>query len=395
MKKSIPLGPWPLGIDNVSDPTSVKVDDKGRAIALCDAVNVDVDRSGDIDRRRGRRPAVALPGLHSLWSGSQATYGVAQAVLYAITPTSARAIGSMPTDEPCYFAEEDGGVIVASRSALMAVGTSTIEPVGVPDASSPSLAPAAIGGLAAGRYAAAVSYLRGDLEGALSPLRTIALQEGQGLQLAGIHAPVGVDRVRVYRTALGGTVLYQCADLVPGTASYLLGNDTLGRQAPTQYLARMQGGDHLALWRGRALVARGRTLVVSEPMNYGLTSPRHGFVQFWSSITMLVGLEGGVYVGTRQGIFFLRGTRPGDWTQERKGALPPVRGQPVVIDGNQLPPNYQQAGRRVAVWVAANGFVLGCDDGSIIEPQGDRVRTPAAINSSICALSRRVTATLT
>lgn len=395
MKKPVQIGPWPLGIDNVSDPTSVRADDKGRPLALVDAVNVDIDRSGDASRRRGPRLVVPLAGLHSGWNGARGAFGVANGTLYALTEASATPLGQLPTNEPCTYADVDSRTVVCQRSGLFEVVASTLRPLAPPDGPLPSLGVAASGGLVAGRYSVAVAYLRGTQEGALSPLRTVVVAEGKGIELGEIAAVADADLARVYRTAPNGTLLQHCADVPLGVPAFVIGQGPLGREAMTQHLARTPGGSLIAAWRGRLLVARGRTLIVSEPMNPGLCSPRHGFVQFADRITMIAAVEAGVFVGTRRGVDFLRGGRPGEWSLEHRGAMPPSPGGLTFIDGNQLPASYQQAGRRVAVWLAGNGFVLGCDDGSLIEPQADRLAIATGAGASICALSRRVTATLT
>jgi hypothetical protein len=395
MKKPTAIGPWPLGIDNVSDPTSVRSDDKGRPIALVDAVNVDIDRSGDAARRRGPRLVVPLPGLHSIWTGQRGTFGVARSILYRLTAAGAVALGQLPSDEPCFYADVDDRTVGSQRLGVFEIVGDQVRPLAPPDGPLPDLTTNPIGGLGAGRYTLAIAYVRNGQEGALSSVRTVTLAEGQGIALGAMEAVADADLARVYRTEPNGAALYHCADVPLGLPRFVIGVGQLGRLATTQFLAQMPGGSFITAWRGLLLIARGRTLIMSQPMNPGLHSPRHGFVQFATRITMLAAVQGGIYVGTRRGVDFLRGGRPAEWTLEEKGALPPAAGGVAYIDGNQLPANYQQAGRRVAVWLAGNGFVLGCDDGSIIEPQGDRLSITAGGTASISALSRRVTATLT
>lgn len=395
MKKPIQIGPWPLGIDNVSDATSVRADDKGRPLALVDAVNVDIDRSGDASRRRGPRLVVPLDGLHSGWSGVHGSFGVANGTLYALTATTATPLGQLPSNDPCTYEDVDARTVVCQRLGLFEVVEAQLRPLAPPDGPLPEVGVAASGGLVAGRYSVAIAYLRGTQEGALSALRTLTVAEGQGIELGEIAAVEGADLARVYRTAPNGTLLQHCADVPIGLPSFVVGQGPLGREAMTQHLARTPGGSMVAAWRGRLLVARGRNLIVSEPMNPGLCSPRHGFVQFPDRLNLIAAVEAGVFVGTRRGVDFLRGGRPGEWSLERRGAKPPSPGGVTYIDGDQLPASYQQAGRRVAIWLAGNGFVLGCDDGSLIEPQADRLTIGTGAGASICALSRRVTATLT
>lgn len=394
MKPEFDLGPWPLGIDNVDDPTALRTDQNGKVIALADAVNVDIDRRGGVLRRRGMTQVQALPGLHSLWSGAQGTYGVAASVLYQLTPTAATPIATLESDDACSYDVLNDTVVIGSRTTLARVQGGIVTPLAIPAPGAPLVAPSPVGSLPGGRYAVGISYLRGGEEGALSPLSFVDLADGQGLQVSVPTAPIGVTAVRIYRTHLAGTVPYQCADVPAGLPSYVVGNDLLGRQAETQFLVPMPPGEHITVWRGRLLVARGRVLVISEPMNYGLTSARSGFVQFDAPIRLVIGVPGGVYVGTRNGVFFLQGPRPGEWRVDQKSSLPPVAGCRAVVDGDQLASDLQLAGRTIGVWLCASGFVLGTDDGTVIEPQAERLSLTPSFSGAMAAHARRFTATL-
>ena len=394
MKPGTKLGPWPLGIDNHSPPTALKHDDKGRMIALRDAVNVNIDESGGVESRQGPRLVFGLPELHSLWSGVLGAFAVSQGTLYAITSAAAVPLATLNSNDPCSYDVLNGSVVVGNRTTLLEVARGAARPLAIAAPGAPAAHAGPAGGLAGGRYAVAVSFVRGDQEGALSALATVQLADGQGITLSNLPSDAGADRIRIYRTALGGTVLYHVTDLPMGMPSYLLGNGQLGRDAPTPWLAPMPPGTNVTVWQGRLLLARGRTLVISEPMNYGLVSPRHGFVQFADPITLVLGVGGGVYVGTRRGVVFLRGSKPSEWQQEVKTLAAPVPHCRGECDGSMLPANYQQSGHRVVVWLASNGFVFGTDEGTVFEPQSDRLRVPTALRGTMVAHERRVTATL-
>lgn len=386
------LGPWPLGIDNVSVETKLKRDQNGRTIALRDAFNVDIDRDGKVSRRRGRALAVALPGLHSVWTGRSASFGVARGVLYVLNAGGATPVTTLGSDDPCDYTELNGAVIVANRTTLIEVTGSGWRRVGVPDAPAPTLAADANGGLPAGRYSLAIAYLRGHEVGALSVLQTVTLAEGQGIRLTLPALDPEATGIRVYRTTPGGAVLYRCTDVPSGLGSYLIGSEPLGSDTPTQYLTRMLPGEFVTYWRGLLLVGRGRTIFWSEPMNYGLTSLRHNFVQLPFRIRMLAGVGGGVFVGSAGGVKFLRGQQPKTWELVDTSGHPPVSRCSTEIDGESLDNDFQQGGQNSALWLADNGFVLGTESGSLIVPQANRLRIPLALSGSLVVHDRRATA---
>ncbi len=394
MKPETLLGPWPLGIDNVSSVDSLKRDDKGRFIALCDALNVDIDRDGGVARRAQPSLIQPLSGLHSLWAEDGQALGVAQSQLYDMAGPDPIPLATLASDDPCSYAVLNDKVVVGNRTTLLLVAQGTARPLSVPDGVMPAAGASVAGGMAAGKYSLAASFVRGGEEGALSGLRSLTLAEGQGIQLVGIAAPADVDMVRIYRTHAGGAVLYHCADVPVAMASYVIGSDRLGRQANTARLTAMEPGHIVAAWNGRLLVARGRTLQVSEPMSYGLRAASSGFVQFAARVTMVGVVPGGVYVGTRQGVVFLRGRQPKEWTQEPKSALAPVPGAQLTLDGSELSKAMQLDGQKVAVWLTEQGFMVGTEDGQVLAPHADRWRIDGASAGRMVAHSRRITATL-
>src|ERR1044072_5759767 len=65
-----PVGPFPVGIDNLNEQGGLQRSDDGkRVIALRAAVNCDTPRSGWPRRRGGYGQIVAGTRVHSLWHG--------------------------------------------------------------------------------------------------------------------------------------------------------------------------------------------------------------------------------------------------------------------------------------------------------------------------------------
>lgn len=392
MSGTYKLGPWPLGIDNVSKPNSLKRDQNGRTIAVQDAFNVDIDRDGLPMMRRGHQLVSSLPGMHSLWGNKFVSLAVAAGVLYRVQGQQCSAITTLNSDEPCDYSELNGTVVVGNRSSLIEVNASGWRTVGVPNAPITPVLASPNGGLLAGRYSVAIAYLRGSEEGALSPLQNVTVAAGGGITVTFMPADPEATGIRIYRTHAGGTVLYRAADVPIGMPHYLLGNDTLGKDSPTQYLTRMMPGEFVTYWMGRLIVARDRTLCWSEPMNYGLTSLRHNTMQMEHRIKMIAGMEGGLFVGTSDGVSFFNGTKPKDWNRTITSATAPCKRTLTIMKGDDLDSDYGQAGKQVAVWLSESGFVLGTEQGAIITPQANRLRIPLALSGSLVISGRRATA---
>ncbi len=388
MKSTTRLGPWPLGIDNVSGRTALRSADDGRAVALRDAVNVDVDRAGHVSRRRGAALRTAAAGLHSVWAGASGAYGVLGGVLYTLPDLTA--VATLASDDPCSFAEVAGSLIVGNRTTLLRVAAGAGQDLAIPDASPPMLSAQGTGGLDAGRYVVAVCFLRDGVEGGLSPLRAVEVPANGGMHLTGLLAPPGADGVRVFRSVAGSETLLRVADLPLGVSDCVLGAGQLGREAQTQGLRAMVPGRFVAAWRGRLVTAAGRWLRVSAPMRYHLHDPITGFVQFASRVTMVAPVDGGIFVGTRTGVEFLRGTRPREWTREVTGARAPLEGQPAPILPGDVADGLELSAPGM-LWLAPNGFVLGTPGGQVVQLQADRLQLTGQ-RAALCVLERRVTA---
>lgn len=385
---------WKVGIDHVT-PESALPDG-----AVADAVNVDFDRAGGFASRPGAT-RLLTGNVHSLWTAENGqAYGVVDGVICRLdtdgSTIETAAAWTLGQDLPVTYADLNDDVIAATQRELVSLGRG--ECLGLPTPSDAGLAaetwPETYGGLTSGRYGVALAHLRGDEESGLSDGAFVEVAEGGGLRLA-LPQPdsaLNVTAMRVYRTAPNGEVYHRVADVPLGITSYLLGATPLGRPADTQYLEPLPGGHYVRAWRGRVLVARGNVLRFSQPLRFGLHDPRTDFVQFEQRIDLLEPVDGGVFVGTRDGVVFLAGERPGAWAQRRTSGKAPVPGTGISARASDLGGDVEG---RVAVWLARNGFVIGTAQGAVLEVQAKRIRLPQVPTSGALLLrERRLIATV-
>jgi hypothetical protein len=384
------FGPFQLGMDNVSPEGVIP------AGGVLDAVNLDFDRVGGFNRRTGR--SLLLAGvIHSLWTSlGGETFAVHNKSVSIVTRDSTRALFALTQDGPVSYDDLlDGVVFSGARDLCFVAPGGSVRTLGVENPGGVTVAAETYGGLLAGRYAVAVAFLRGTEESGLSTGAFVAVPFGGGLRIA-VPQPTdaAVTGIRVYRTEANGDVFYRVADIPKGLPSYLLGTTDVGRQADNQFLERLDPGQIVRYWNGRVLVARGSTLLYSQPMRYGLFDRRHDFAQFPHRITLMQPVEGGVFVGTKAGVSFLAGGEPAAWVVKPTGGQPPIAGTGTSVDADQLGGD---ARGRLALWVARNGFVLGTPDGAILEPQKDRIRIPPEQwngTGAVCINGRKVVASI-
>ena len=370
------IGPWPLGIDNLTPDAELPPG------ALRVADDVLLQEGGTAHSGQGARLAVPAPGLACLWAAPNGqAYGVMGSQVVQVTRSSVIPLGDVGANGRACFAEHAGQVIAATRSGLYQVGAE-VAPLGLP---APAFQVRAVehGGLDAGRYGVAVASLRGAEEFGLSAILFVDVPQGGGLSLD----VSGDGMTRIYRTSANGAELYRAVDAPAGLPDFLLGAGKLGAMPTGRNLELMPGGQLLRSWQGRLLVANGRTLAYSQPMRPALWDGRHNFVRFPTPITMIAPVRSGVFVADQQRVYFLAGTDPEQWSSTLLDAAVPVHGTGSVVPGNLFTdvPN-----EPVALWLSRFGFVLGLPDGQLVMPQASRLRLNDSLSGSLAVLDRRL-----
>lgn len=136
-------------------------------------------------------------------------------------------------------------------------------------------------------------------------------------------------------------------------------------------LSPLPGGQQIEYWAGRLVVARGNSLLFSEPLRYGAHDPMRGFIQFEERIYWFAPLDSGIFVGLRNSVRWLAGTSPGDMQQARVGGKS-WRGACAVVTTEHMGPEMQAD--RVALWMTPAGFAVGLPGGNVQYPQAARLK---------------------
>ena len=226
-----------------------------------------------------------------------------------------------------------------------------------------------------------------------------SLFESGGLSYAVSQGYVGVlretafDTIRpvvgdVGWTELGGlpvfcdsTGVYQIEGL---SASQLVVRPTLEEEGRYD-LATLPGGHAVAYWQGRLLVLRGKSLLWSEPLDYGCHSPARNFVRFPTSPTWMAPLPGGIFVGLRDSVVFLSGTDPAEFQQRTVADVSCPKAALVIDD-----PREPSSGGPVALWMGESGFVVGRPDGSVLYPQSDNLTGLPIVPRNLAFIEGRI-----
>jgi hypothetical protein len=350
-------GPWLKGVNNRASNSRLPQD------ALRNAVNVELLADGSVRRRDGYS-LVTAGAYHSLWSENDVALVVKANALTSInyqTLAETTLLSGLSAGRPMvYHYGPDSTVYYTNGVITGRVASGAIRPWGIEHASAqPTLTALTSGGLDAGRYQVAITYVAADgEEGGSTTAASIEVTIGGGIQAAAIPQPASsyITHIRVYVSEANGTVLYHYGDIADGTTSVTINaSSTLGRQLDAQFLYPMPAGTAIEEFNGRMYVAVANQLWFSEPSYFGQRRMTNYFL-FPDTIT-LVSRAGtsGIHVGADK-LYFLDGGDPTDFNLRVLSTARSVRGTLV-----------KKPDSNTRMWFTDRGVVESPGNGSIEE----------------------------
>lgn len=354
--QTVPIGPWPKGLQNLFEATATPPG------CVTEAVNVDIGPEGAVTQRRGY--ASLGTNVHSLFQFGQRTLGVVNGFIAEIFDTNARSLGMSIVGPLSWCTLLDKAVFTNSGVLGWVDGGAAVE-LGIDP---PSVTIVGSSTPPAEYMAGVASIAPSGEEGPLSGL----VNAGPGAVLTIVAGAPG----RVYMTRKNGKILYDIGSFKEGATMYRIPDmPPYGRPCESHLLSRMPGGQYARYWRGRLLVARGRTLYYSMPLRYGAYDPSFGQTKFEAKINFIESVETGVYVAVAgQGTFYLSGEEPAKWERKLVDVTPAQPGAVTVIPTVQLRAlNLPSPAGWTAVWLTDKGFALGLVGGMVVYPQADRL----------------------
>jgi hypothetical protein len=134
-------------------------------------------------------------------------------------------------------------------------------------------------------------------------------------------------------------------------------------------------------YSGRIYLLGGKYLWATELFLYDYVQKTRNFFQFESEGTMLAAVSDGLYVGTEDGLYFLRGTLSQGMRIDKllEGAV--VRGSAVYIPESEVHPQAQQgvtAEALAVTFLTTQGICAGLAGGKVLNLTRGRVVFPTA-----------------
>lgn len=367
---SVPLGPWIKGIQNVNDPAMTPDG------CVVEADNVFISSDGSVTPRSGYDLVAA--GGHSLFRHNGRTYGVFNRRICEFFDSGARTLSNIDIEGRVTWGVLNDCPVFVNTMVLGHIVGETAKRIGV---EAPVVRSSGSATLTEDSMAVSFVSDTGE-EGPLSPIFS-----------GGTISPPAeatVVRMRTYKPQVSqvAETSYAQESKSVGDTLYLVSETAvnsngefdssvqitapIGRPAETMNKARMPGGNYVRYWRGRLLVARGRTLFFSDPLRYGLYDRAGGFVTFEARIDFIEPVEGGVYVALRDmGVHFLAGETPEKWERKVATIIPAQASASVLVPTAQMSLDLKIKPEWVAVWFTHKGFAVGLPSGDVLYPQAD------------------------
>lgn len=371
MNKPYELRDLKLGIDMLSGETSIP---QG---AARDVVNIDLDRYGNWQRRRGYALSTALTDGHSLWSSpSGRGLFVCQGTTFCkITPPSLiTPLALLRSADPVDYSEHNGAIYFSNETSIgwIPADSDNVWSLGVFTPDAPTVTPGPNGTLRPGRYTLAFTFVnrRGEESGSSDYVFSNLTAPGGFVLTALPQIPFGWQ-LRVYLSPPNGEDLFLAASVPSGMPQYVVGDNAQLKPLETAALVPMPPGKIIRTLAGRTYTAKGKVLAYSEAFRFGLTRLHHNFITMPDEITIVEPTPLGVFVGAGGAVWFIDGD-PSKAAIRQVSAARAVERSSTLVDGKHFDQKLSQ-GQPVAVWLSSEGYVMGLPDGNVVALQSNRI----------------------
>lgn len=316
------------GINNRRPTDRLGVDEP--AAFVRDAVNVDLSAVGTFQRRAGFdrvEGASTGRGLFAPKSGVCAYFASGNQLMHfdgEATVTAIKTLASPVSDMA--YADTPLGVACSDGFSLALLEDNAVKDLSPASVSPRPQAIGAVGGaLPVGAYMVTTAHV--DAFGQRSEFDMPQSVDVPALGKITLVRASSPQRLAVFVTSPDGEVFYKAGVMLPGeTTMDIVVSNTSGEPMAYTVMAPLPAGSALAYSKGRLYSAVGNIVTYSLPYNLGLYRPAVDFIVVDAPVTILAGVEGGLYIGTTKAVYFQPAGTPEGSTLPKVAGFGAIKG---------------------------------------------------------------------
>lgn len=379
-----------LGLRNTVSPERFKPGE------LEIARDVELDDSGQLLSRLGQTVVNATPS-HSLYSNSQLSLLVQNKVLRRVEADfSLTAVKTLSNDDPVSYETVGNQTYWSNGTDKGCFVGLTPREWGITPPTSQPVAQATSGGLPAGRYMYALTFLRSDgQESGTGVQGAIDVGANGGIYFTNLEVSTNqevYDKI-VYLSGTNGEKLYRALIIPNGVTSATYSGDATDLKVVlrTQHAESPPAGNIVRYFNGVMYVVVGDLVYFSDSYNPDVFRLADQFLRFPGQLAVFECVKDGIYVATTDlegddqeeagGTFYLSGKTPEDFeftVVADHGAHPGTASKCKAA--LLTPPDAPEAQRigDAVVWSSRNGVMVGFNGGAVTNLTELRYSFPSA-----------------
>jgi hypothetical protein len=259
---------------------------------LRNAVNTVFDDQGNAKRVVGATKVYSGTNIHSYWQG----YFVEESNLKRLesdnTATTLKAIGSNTVG----YTKVGDRVFCGNGDSGYVIYGDTVKTLGIawPE-QQPILIARDTGGMFAGDYQVAITYMRDGEESGCGQASRVTVSDGGGIYFVMPTVPADIDTIAVYVSSVNGDELYLYDEVDASTTEVFIDNNISSIRLETQFMYPPVLSSIVTAHYGRLYWADGDLIRYTEPQKYGLTKSGN-YARFGGDISIIASVPGALYV---------------------------------------------------------------------------------------------------
>jgi len=381
-----------VGLNQLADETAMANEEE---MYVREAMNVDIDSTGNVSRREGYELLITGSGFHSLYSTSRGVLMACQRGnlgyidLFNNAFVSLLAMGNTFRTS---YTEMNGNLYVCNSDFSCMFKNSLLDtayPIGVP---LPTVRPQfdadlSEGALPAGRYG--ITYTVVSADGEESGLgETVEVElTSQGSILMSFLTIIPGYGYRVYMTTTNGDELYQAAEFDADRTFYNVMELKIGRQPDTKHLEPPPYGHIIEAFNSRLLIGSTNFVYFTEAFRPHLHDSAHGFVPIVKAASMIRSVGDGVFIGDDRGVHYYKSKDPESWTVGQASPYKVIYGTDIIVPGTHFRGPIAEFDE-VVVWLSGVGYQIGLPTGEVISANAGQVKLPPYVLGSTAFVIR-------